>query len=98
MLKIFDWIFKIITLPFTIISLPFKILDWIFKIFGLIVILVVVYWFDWIPMYSEFINTTFPEIANYITNIKNVLGFAQKIPINKIPLDKIQQATDYLTK
>ena len=98
MLKIIDWIFKIITFPFTVISLPFKILDWIFKIFGLIVLLAVVYWFDWIPVYTEFINSTFPELATNITNIKNVLGFAKKIPLDKIPTDKLQQASDFLTK
>jgi hypothetical protein len=98
MLKIFDWIFRIITLPFTIFSLPFKILDWIIKILGLIIILIVIYWFDWIPIYTEFINATFPEFATNVTNIKNILGFAQKLPVNKLPMDQINKANEFLTK
>ena len=98
MLKIIDWIFKIITLPFTIISLPFKILDWIVKLIGLLVIVLIIYWFDWIPVWTLFVNSNFPEFANFANSIKSLIGLTSKIPVDKIPLDKLKQVNDLLTK
>jgi hypothetical protein len=89
MSQFFNFILKIITLPFTIISIPFKILDWIFKFFTLIVLLLVVYFFNWFPPYTDFVNSIFPDLAKNTSYIKALIGLTEKIPV-----DKIQKATE----
>ena len=93
MLKIINWIIKIIMIPFEVMSLPFKILDWILKIFAIFIIAMIVYFFDWIPVYTNLINYIFPELGNFVASIKLITNLSQKIP-----LDKLQKASEFLNR
>lgn len=101
MFKIFDLIYKIITFPLTVLSLPFKIIDWIFKIFGLLVMVMVIYYFGWFPAFNTFIDTLIPGLGQFVTSIKRALGLANEakkaMPIQQISeLETFKQARDLL--
>jgi hypothetical protein len=91
MFKIFDFLLKIITLPFTILSLPFKLIDWVFKIIGIVVLLFVLYLFGWIPVYNDFVDGIIPDLQVWVRGLKNLVGL-----VDKIPTDKIDEATKFL--
>jgi F0F1-type ATP synthase membrane subunit b/b' len=104
MFKIFDSIYKIITLPLTLLSIPFKVIDFIFKIFGLIVLVAVIYYFNWFPALNSFIDNYIPWINPFVTSIKKALGLANDAK-NALPLkeanegiNKVIQARDLLNK
>jgi hypothetical protein len=101
MFKIFDWLYKIITLPLTLLSLPFKIIDWIFKIFGLLVMTMVVYYFGWFPALNSFVDTLIPGFGPFVTALKRALGLANEakkaLPIEQITeSETFRQARDLL--
>ena len=94
MFKIFDWIYKILTLPLTLLSLPFKIIDWIFKIFGLFVMIMVVYYFGWFPALNSFIDTFIPGLATFVSSIKRALGLANEAK-KALPIDQIKDSETF---
>lgn len=101
MFKIFDWVYKIITFPLTLLSIPFKIIDWIFKIFGLLVILMVVYYFGWFPALNSLVDSALPGFAQFVTAIKRALGLANEakkaLPIEQVTgSETFRQARDLL--
>jgi hypothetical protein len=102
MFKIFDSIYKIITLPLTLLSIPFKVIDFIFKILGLLVLVAVVYYFNWLPLLNSFIDSYVPWINPFVTSIKKALGLANDaknaLPVKQVNegIDKVIQARDLL--
>jgi hypothetical protein len=101
MFKIFDFIYKIITFPLTLLSIPFKIIDWIFKIFGLLVMVMVVYYFGWFPALNSFVDTLLPGLGQFVTSIKRALGLANEakkaLPIQQVTeSETFKQARDLL--
>jgi hypothetical protein len=101
MFKIFDLIYKIITFPLTLLSIPFKIINWIFKIFGLLVLLMVIYYFGWFPVFNSFIDTLLPGFGQFITAIKRALGLVNEakktLPIQQVTeSETFKQARDLL--
>lgn len=87
----FNNLLKILVLPFTLISIPFKILDWVFKIVGLIFLMLMLYFLNWIPAYTDFVNSTFPDFARSTQAIRLLFGVSQNIPTEK--LQKAAQST-----
>jgi hypothetical protein len=94
MFKIFDLLYKIITFPLTLLSLPFKIIDWIFKIFGLLVTLMVIYYFGWFPALNGLIDTLLPGVGQFVTAIKKALGLANEAK-KALPLEQITESETF---
>jgi hypothetical protein len=102
MFKILNSIYRIITLPLAILSIPLKIIDFIFKIFGLIVLIAVIYYFNWFPALNSFIDSYLPWINPFVTSIKKALGLANDAK-NALPnkqindgIERVIQARDLL--
>lgn len=83
MSKLFNLIIQILSLPFKIIGIPLKIIDTILKLIALFVLAATVYFFNFIPAYTDFVNQNLPFLGETYLNVKKTFGMIKPEEVQK---------------